>query len=117
MRRSSPRFAIEHPQASSSWIGLAEHIVAGVVQDAPFEVPAAAFTLQVTVVAPGFRLLGGGSWTRELTVSPEDPFPYEVLRLMPLEGSIADRAVLAGYVVDGRTLGWANRVVRVAGCG
>lgn len=94
-------------------VGLAEAPESDVVQT-PFAVPVGAFTLAVQVVAPGFRLLGGSSWERTIAVAPDDPHPYEVLRLVALDGFARARSVMAEYAVDGRTLGYATRVVEVA---
>lgn len=94
-------------------VGLAPQPTAGVVQDAPFAVPVAAFTLDVTVIAPGFRLLGGEPWHRSMAASPDDPHPYHVLRVVALDGFADDRSLTAAYTVDGRVLGYATRVIRV----
>lgn len=96
-------------------VGLAKVPSAGVVQAAPFLVPDTEFVLAVRVIAEGFRLRGGGSLDRRFTVSPTDPFPYDVLRLVALEDGFAQRRmILAEYVVDGRSLGHAMRMVVVA---
>jgi hypothetical protein len=95
-------------------VGLAETPTAEVLQDAPFTVPASAFVLSMHIVANGFRLLGGQRWQRELEVSAEDPFPYDVLRLVALDGFAAYRAIFVEYAVGDRVLGTAQRVVLVS---
>lgn len=94
-------------------VGLAELPASAVLQDAPFQVPVAAFTLTVRVIAPGFRLLGGSGWERTIEVTPDDPFSYDVLRLVALDGYARARSIVAEFAVDSRTLGFATRVVEV----
>ncbi|MGH3813085.1 MAG: hypothetical protein ACRDUV_11605 [Pseudonocardiaceae bacterium] len=94
-------------------VGLAEAPSRGMTQPVPFSVPNIPFLLTVQVVAEGFQVLGGGGLRREIPVSPEDPFPYEVLRLVALDDFAPARVIVAEYTIDGRSLGYATRAVLV----
>lgn len=96
-------------------VGLAQAPSRGVTQPAPFGVPDTPFLLTVQVVADGFQMLGGGGLRREIPVSPDDPFPYEMLRLVALDGFAPARVIVAEYTIEGRSLGYAMRAVLVAG--
>lgn len=96
-------------------VGLARAPSRGVTQLAPFGVPDTPFLLTVQVVAAGFQILGGGGLRREIPVSPDDPFPYEMLRLKALDGFAPARIIVAEYSIEGRSLGHAWRAVLVAG--
>jgi hypothetical protein len=95
-------------------VGLAETPSGGVIQPAPFGVPDAPFRLTVQIVAEGFRILGNSGHRREIPVSPRDPFPYEVVRLVALEGFAPARIIVVEYTIEGRLLGYAMRAVLVA---
>jgi hypothetical protein len=99
-------------------VGLAVSPTPG-VGSAGLAVPTTAFILTVQVLAEGFRLLGDEPLTREIHVAPEDPYPYHVLRLVPRDeaGLKPERVITAVFMVDGRMIGVASRVVIVAAPG
>lgn len=96
-------------------VGLAGAPDPGVTASAPFEVPQAEFGLAVTLMADGFEILGDGSATRTVQVTPRDPHPYEVVRLRALDDPrwLATRAIFATYYANGTLIGMASRQVLV----
>ncbi|MGH8905914.1 MAG: hypothetical protein ACRD0K_05245 [Egibacteraceae bacterium] len=101
-------------------VGLASSPTAGVSQPASgMRVPTGAFTLTVQLMADGFQVLGDRSLVHEIRVAPDDPFPYEVLRLRALDGPAwsPQRVITAVFLRDGAILGTAWRTVRVGPAG
>lgn len=96
-------------------VGLAASPGAGVASPGAFAVPTEPFTVTVVLSVDGFTVLGGGSTTRRIRVTPQDPYPYEVVRLRADDrpGLRQARAVLAIYSVDGQQIGIASRAVVV----
>lgn len=87
------------------------------------QVPAAAFTLTVQLIADGFRVLDENgqvlderSLTRVIAVSPEEPHPYDRLRLQAIDDPAFARVrtIVGVFIVDGHTVGVAARGVLVS---
>lgn len=95
-------------------VGLAESPGRGVTSPNPLSVPDTEFTLTVTVSADGFEVLGG-SPIRTITVGPDDPYAYDVIRLRAIDDDALApaRSILAVYAIEGRTIGIATRSVVV----
>jgi len=96
-------------------VGLAESPGRGVTSPQPLSVPDTEFTLTVTVSADGFEVLGGASLVRTIAVNPDDPYPYDVIRLRAIDDVALTpaRSILAVYAIEGRTIGIATRSVVV----
>jgi hypothetical protein len=100
-------------------VGLAESPSQGVSPAVPMPVPVTPFTLTVQLLANGFQPLGGASLTRQIDVTPEDPYPYDVLRLRA-DADLdlaAKRAIVAVFSIEGAPIGAASREVQVAAPG
>ena len=95
-------------------VGLSATPSAGVVQPAALRVPAGAFPLTVKLMVDGFRVLGA-SPTVELPVTAEDPYPYQVLRLVAQDDPdlAARRSIAAAYLIGDQVVGMAFRWVQV----
>jgi hypothetical protein len=89
----------------------------GVTGDA-FTVPdpaSATYVLTVQLVADGCELREGESWTLDLEVSQQDPYPHQLVHLtalMEVEEARATR-ISAQYSIAGQLLGFADRLVAV----
>ncbi|MDX3673328.1 CHAT domain-containing protein [Streptomyces europaeiscabiei] len=96
-------------------VGLAPLPTPEVVQPAPFTIPAETFTLDVSVLAPGFAVVGEDPLTLRMRAGPDDPYPYRMLRLRAVDDpSLApERVITAVYAVAGNIIGVAHRTVRV----
>jgi len=97
-------------------VGLSATEDLSVNSDGPFDLPARAFTLTITLVHGGFTLLGGASSTITLEATEDDALPYTVVRMRADDDPSrpADRTVMAFYHADGQVLGHAARVIRVS---
>ncbi|MFD1050247.1 hypothetical protein ACFQ1S_34360, partial [Kibdelosporangium lantanae] len=95
-------------------VGLAQSATKGT--EVGLDVPDSPFTLTVELILNGFTLLNGATTTRVTEVSPEDPYPYEVLRVVAGEDLPHDRrlTILAMYYVEGRLIGIASRQIIVS---
>ncbi|RAG81551.1 hypothetical protein DN069_32370 [Streptacidiphilus pinicola] len=97
-------------------VGLAKTPSPGLMQLAPFPVPTRAFKLDVQLHAQGFDLLGGGALSLSMEATPDDPYPYQMLRLRAIDDDekfTATRVVTAAYSIDERLIGIASRTVLV----
>ncbi|MGW4874624.1 CHAT domain-containing protein [Streptomyces chartreusis] len=96
-------------------VGLAPLPTPEVVQPAPLTVPAGAFTLDVSVLAHGFAVVGEGPLTLRMRAGPDDPYPYRMLRFRAVDDPslAAERVITAVYAVAGSIIGVAHRTVRV----
>lgn len=83
-------------------------------QDEPFEITPGE--IRVQVVAPGTTLREGEHWTQVLVVGEGRSLPTTVLHLTvpPSRSRRLTRNITAIYSTPGRTLGYAERSVRVA---
>lgn len=124
-RRAFPR--LDAPEAVAAGtefdlvVGLAAAPSVGVVGDA-IERPAGQrgpYTLTVQVVAEGFRLRDGETWTRALPVTAEVPYPEATYHLTPEEDAgeslapVRAESLRALYSIEGQTVGMAFRPVAV----
>ncbi|WP_405477729.1 CHAT domain-containing protein [Streptomyces canus] len=96
-------------------VGLAPLPTPEVVQPAPLIVPVEAFTLEVSVLAHGFAVVGEDSLTLRMWAGSDDPYPYRMLRLRAVDDPslAAERVITAVYAVHGSVIGVAHRTVRV----
>ncbi|WEH12300.1 CHAT domain-containing protein [Streptomyces sp. VNUA24] len=96
-------------------VGLAPLPTPEVVQPAPFTIPAETFTLDVSVLAHGFAVVGEDPLTLRMRAGPDDPYPYRMLRLRAVDDQslAAERVITAVYAVAGSVIGVAHRTVRV----
>lgn len=96
-------------------VGLAESPGRGVTPS-PLTVPGDAFVLDVKIAADGFEVLGGGSLTATIAVTPADPFAYDVIRLRAIRDPAlsATRTIIGSYFIRGQWLGVASRQVCVS---
>ncbi|MEE1759732.1 CHAT domain-containing protein [Streptomyces sp. SP18BB07] len=96
-------------------VGLAPFPTPEVVQPAPLTVPADAFTLDVSVLAHGFAVVGEEPLTVRMRAGPDDPYPYRMLRLRAVDDPslAAERVITAVYAVAGSVVGVAHRTVWV----
>ncbi|MGA5171224.1 MULTISPECIES: CHAT domain-containing protein [Streptomyces] len=96
-------------------VGLAPLPTPEVVQPAPLAVPVDAFTLDVSVLAHGFAVVGEDPLTLRMRASPDDPYPYRMLRLRAVDDPslAAERVIIAVYAVAGSVIGVAHRTVWV----
>ncbi|KFF99109.1 hypothetical protein IQ62_20670 [Streptomyces scabiei] len=96
-------------------VGLAPLPTPEVVQPAPLTVPADAFTLDVSVLAHGFAVVGEDPLTVRMRAGPDDPYPYRMLRLRAVDDPslAAERVITAVYAVAGSVVGVAHRTVWV----
>jgi hypothetical protein len=96
-------------------VGLAPLPTPEVVQRAPLAVPVDAFTLDVSVLAHGFAVVGEDPLTLRMRAGPDDPYPYRMLRLRAVDDPslAAERVIIAVYAVAGSVIGVAHRTVWV----
>ncbi|WP_327361034.1 CHAT domain-containing protein [Streptomyces sp. NBC_01296] len=96
-------------------VGLAPEPSPKVIQPTPFIVPSGKYHLSVQLIAPGFTVLGGSSLNLPMEVSPDDPFPYQLVRLRAEDHPdlAPDRVVTAVFSVDESMIGVAYRTVLV----
>lgn len=96
-------------------VGLAPLPTPEVVQPAPLTVPAGAFTLDVSVLAHGFAVVGEDPLTLRMRAGSDDPYPYRMLRLRAVDDPslAAERVITAVYAVAGSVIGVAHRTIRV----
>lgn len=95
-------------------VGLGPSASRGVAAT-PLTVPHSAFELIVKILADGFEVLGGAALTRTIRVTPDDPYPYDVIRLRAsADPTLASaRTILATYSIGDRLIGVASRAVLV----
>ncbi|MER5381742.1 CHAT domain-containing protein [Streptomyces sp. NPDC002688] len=95
--------------------GLAPEPSPEVIQPVPFTVPSGKFHLSVQIIAPGFDVLGGSSLSLWMDVGPDDPHPYQMVRLRAVDDPAlaAERVVTAVFSVDEGMIGVAYRAVLV----
>jgi hypothetical protein len=96
-------------------VGLAPTLSPDVVQPVPFALPTGHFRLSVEILAPGFDVLGGASLTVEMDVGPDDPYPYQMLRLRAMDRPdlATARVITAVFSIDTGMIGVAYRTIRV----
>ncbi|MEU9178341.1 CHAT domain-containing protein [Streptomyces sp. NPDC048550] len=96
-------------------VGLAPEPSPKVIQPTPFTVPSGKYRLSVQLIAPGFTVLGEARLNLRMDVSPDDPFPCQLVRLRAEDHPdlAPDRVVTAVFSVDESMIGVAYRTVLV----
>lgn len=99
-------------------VGLADTPQGDVGGDQRVRRPAgvAEYELKIEIVAAGFTLPDGESWTNTLPVTPEDPFPAVTLHPTPVEQEeeVKGGLIQVLYLYGDETLGLAVRAIGVA---
>jgi hypothetical protein len=74
------------------------------------------FKLQVQLQADidALAVLQGSSWTVELDVSPDDPYPTEDVRFAAVVGAPRrGAALMAFFSINGQSIGWMSRAIGI----
>lgn len=98
-------------------LGLSERPAVG-VSGGPFTppVPIEPYAIDIKLFADGFDLRPGEEWRHSLRIDPENLYPTMVVHLTArdLPGEMADREITATFSIEGETLGFAKRNVKVS---
>ncbi|MBA3552863.1 MAG: CHAT domain-containing protein [Actinobacteria bacterium] len=124
--RDPPRSAYARLDADDTVVGGEEFALTTGLSPTPtpgvagpaIERPASSvgpYTLGIQVVADGFTLRAGETWTHELRVTYEHPYPAVDIHLTPEAPAtrMEWRPLRAIYSVEGQTIGMAERIVAV----
>ncbi len=100
-------------------VGLSPTPVSGVVGPVLIRPPSSVGDYELTahVVADGFELAPGETWSKTMMVSAAAPYPYVTFHLVAPAEADPDhpRAINVLYSVDSQTMGLGIRSVRVVG--